>query len=86
MEDRSGDIDRYEQLRRRVLCGEPSGWQLGWGVLASRGVAGWLRVSHTIVPSPQRHPARETPVGLVGSQQVVGVLASMALACVEAGR
>jgi hypothetical protein len=80
-----GDVDRYEQLRRRALCGEPSGWQLGLGVLAARRVAGWLRVWHTTVPTPER-PSKETPAGLVGSDEMVAILASMALACVDRRR
>ena len=59
-------------------------------MLAGRGVAGWLRVFHATVPSLERSSAQKGPVGsvgssheAVGSDQVVGVLASMALACVE---
>jgi hypothetical protein len=91
IDGQAGDIDRYEQLRLRVLSGEPSGWRLGLGVLAGRGVAGWLRVFHTAVPAPERSSVHDGSVGSVhegpvGSDQVVGVLASMALACVEARR
>lgn len=86
MGDRNGDIDRYEQLRRRILDGEPSGWQLGWGVLAGRGVAAWLRVCHTIVLPPSAQPPAPSWSPLVDAGDVVGVLASMALACADAGR
>jgi len=81
-------VDRYEQLRHRVLCGEPSGWQLGLGVLAARGVAGWLRVWHTTTVPTLEPVVPTAPVGLVSSDEIemVGVLASMALACVTSGR
>ena len=80
-DDGGGDIDRYEQLRRRVLDGEPSGWRLGLGVLSGRGVAVWLRVWHTTtVAAPQHQPAVPAPIG---SDEVVGVLAAMALACLD---
>ena len=37
-----GDVERYEQLRARVLAGDAAGFRLGLGVLHHRGVAGWL--------------------------------------------
>lgn len=71
-------MERYEQLRRRALGGDAEGWRLGLGVLCHRGVAAWLRAWHTTVPTPAV-PAPAT-AGRVGSDELVGVLASMALA------
>jgi len=33
----------YEQLRAQVLAGHTDGWRLGWGVLATKGMAAWMR-------------------------------------------
>lgn len=33
----------YEQLRAQVLAGHTDGWRLGWGVLATKGLATWIR-------------------------------------------
>ncbi|MCZ7532667.1 MAG: hypothetical protein M5U23_04560 [Acidimicrobiia bacterium] len=86
VDHRTGDVDGYEQLRRCALDGEPSGWRLGFGVLAARGIAGWLRVWHTNVPIPRPLQPLAVPESGVGSEQLVGVLASMALACVDQRR
>ena len=76
------DVERYEQLRAQVLEGDPSGLRLGLALLEHRGVVAWTRAWQTTTPTPARSaiamPAAE-------SDQLVGVLASMALACV-AGR
>ncbi len=40
----AGDVERYEQLRRRTLAGDPAGWRLGLAELERRGVAGYLAV------------------------------------------
>jgi hypothetical protein len=71
-------VERYEQLRRRALDGEPEGWRLGLGVLRQRGVAAWLRAWRTTVPTPPAAPA--PTAGRAGSDELVAVLASMALA------
>ena len=74
-----GDVARYESLRHRALDGEPSGWRLGLAVLQHRGVAAWLRAGQALpAPSPTRPPA-DIPVD---GDELVGVLATMALACV----
>ena len=74
------DVERYEQLRRRALGGEAEGWRLGLGVLCHRGVAAWLRAWHSAVPTPAAHaPAA---ADRVGSDELVGVLASMAFAVI----
>jgi hypothetical protein len=78
-----GDLERYERLRACALGGEPDGGRLGLALLECRGVAAWARVWQQTAPSaaPAR-PALEPPAG---AGELVGVLASMALACV-AGR
>ena len=76
------DVERYEQLRAQALEGDPSGWRLGLAVLERRGVVAWTRAWQTTTPAPAR-PAIAMPAA--DSDQLVGVLASMALACV-AGR
>jgi hypothetical protein len=76
------DVARYEQLRARALGGDPGGWRLGLAVLERRGVVAWARAWRATVPAP----ARATPIEPVAvSDELVGALASMALACV-AGR
>jgi hypothetical protein len=74
------DIERYEQLRAQALEGDPSGWRLGLALLERRGVVAWTRAWQTTTPAPARS-AITTPVA--DSDQLVGVLASMALACVS---
>ena len=70
---------RYEQLRARALGGDPAGWRLGLAVLERRGVVAWARAWQAAAPAPARAPAVE-PVAV--SDELVGALASMALACV----
>jgi hypothetical protein len=81
-----GDVERYEQLRSRALDGEPSGFRLGLALLERRGVAAWARAWHATAPprEPQRPGASvvELPAD---SSELVGALASMALARVAAG-
>ena len=75
----AGDVARYEQLRARALGGDPAGWRLGLAVLERRGVVAWARAWQTAAPAPVRAAAAE-PVAV--SDELVGALASMALACV----
>jgi hypothetical protein len=78
-------VDGYEQLRVRALRGDADGWRLGLGVLQQRGVAAWLRV-RTVPkispPTPTRAVSR-----LAGGveAELVGLLASMALAVAARG-
>jgi hypothetical protein len=74
------DVERYEQLRAQALEGDPSGLRLGLALLERRGVVAWTRAWQTTT-SPAR-PALTTPAA--NNDQLVGVLASMALACVSA--
>jgi hypothetical protein len=85
--DGVADMERYEQLRRRALDGEPSGFRLGRALLERRGVAAWARAwggTAPAKPAPApRAPTALAPVGV--GDELVGALASMALARVAAG-
>lgn len=91
----AGDVERYEQLRRSTLAGDPAGWRLGLAELERRGVAGWLRVWRSTDPPTTRRMAHRIPKRTVlrsagaatgphdgAAEELVGVLAEMALACV----
>jgi hypothetical protein len=72
-----GDVERYEALRRRALAGEPSGWRLGLAVVQRQGVAAWIRLGQALPPPAPTH----IDDAHVGSDALVGVLTTMALAC-----
>jgi hypothetical protein len=38
-------------LRERVLAGRPDGWQLGYPVLASKGMVAWIGAQTTLAPA-----------------------------------
>jgi hypothetical protein len=88
-DDRVWDVQRYEQLRSHALDGEPSGFRLGLALLERRGLAAWARACADTAraePAQRLHQATATacapvPVG----DELVGALASMALARVAAG-
>ena len=74
----------YEQLRQVALAGHRDGWRHGLGVLAAKGVAGWMRACRTIAP-PSTSPAPALARGTVsvlapGARELVAVMAAMALA------
>jgi hypothetical protein len=82
----AGEVERYEQLRSRALDGEPSGFRLGLALLERRGVAAWAHAWRGTTPACEHHQ----PAGLVvelpaASGELVGALASLALARVAAG-
>jgi hypothetical protein len=82
----SGDVERYEQLRSHALVGEPSGFTLGLALLERRGMAAWAHAWRTTAPAraaraPEIQAVPTKPVG----DELVGALASMALARVAAG-
>jgi hypothetical protein len=85
----------YEQLRERVLCGEPDGWRLGHGVLATRGMAAWMGAWRALAPAPAPErsalftgsgscpaPGRASVAicSLPRASEIVGVLSEMTLA------
>ena len=91
IDDTSGDgsdvVDGYEQLRARALGGDADGWRLGLGVLQQRGVAAWLRVRQATVPtvSPPTPARAASPIAGGVDAELVGLLASMALAVAARG-
>jgi hypothetical protein len=65
-----------------ALGGQPDGWRLGLGVLQQRGVAAWLRLRQATVPTTSPPPPARAalPIGAAVEAELVGLLASMALA------
>jgi hypothetical protein len=87
-EDKGRLVERYEELRRRCLAGEPDGFRLGLAVLQRQGLAGWLRAWGDLAAPAERPtptPAM-APRTSVASDLVVAVLASMTLACATGAR
>jgi hypothetical protein len=74
-------VDRYEQLRRYALAGHADGHRLGLAVLVGRGVAAWMHAWDAL-PATSPPPPPPPPAG---ADQLVGVLAAMALAVVRGG-
>lgn len=75
--------DGYERLRAAVLGGQPDGFRLGHGVLATRGLVAWMRTASSLAvpaPSASSHPPAGEVVSLPGADQLVAVIAQMALA------
>lgn len=75
----------YERLRAAVLAGEPDGFRLGHGVLATRGVVAWIAaVSSLRAPAPSASERSDLPAGeivaLPNAQKLVAVFAQMTLA------
>jgi len=91
IDDTGGDgsdvVDGYEQLRRRALTGDTDGWRLGLAVLQQRGVAAWLRVRQASVAtvSPPTAARAGSPIAGNADAELVGLLASMALAVAAKG-
>jgi hypothetical protein len=81
-----GDVERYERLRAHALDGEPGGFRLGLALLERQGVAAWARAWRGTAPArepqPSAAPVAEPPAA---GRELVGALASMALARVAAG-
>ncbi len=82
----AGGVERYEQLRRRVLGGQPDGFRLGLAVLQRQGMAAWLRAWDDLgaVETPPKPQPPADAATAVASDEVVAVLASMTLACAGA--
>jgi hypothetical protein len=73
----------YEQLRQVALTGHGDGWRHGLGVLATKGVAGWMRACQTMAPpppAPSATSARALSALVPGARELVSVMAAMALA------
>jgi hypothetical protein len=68
-------------LRGHALAGAPGSSRLGLALLQDRGVSAWSRAWHSTAPAPA---VSAPPAALVGEQEIVRVLASMALACAAA--
>jgi len=77
---------QYEQLRQVALAGHAEGWRHGLGVLATRGMTGWMNACQTVAPPPQSSPTpapRARPSGDAfgpDAAELVTVMAAMALA------
>lgn len=82
-EDGDGGLaERYEQLRRRALEGAPDGFRLGLAVLQRQGMAAWIHAWKELADAfPPQRPDDDAHA----SDEVVAVLASMALAVAGAG-
>ncbi|MBV9198040.1 MAG: hypothetical protein JO168_28250 [Solirubrobacterales bacterium] len=77
-------MERYEQLRRQALGGEACGWRMGLALLERRGVVAWTRAWRDTAHHPGSRPAARV-VAMPAGDELVGALASMALARVAAG-
>lgn len=65
------------------MDGDPAGCRLGLGVLERGGVAAWMRAWGTTAPEAAQRPVLS---GIpAAGDELVGVLATMALACLGAG-
>jgi hypothetical protein len=81
----AADVERYEQLRAHALEGGPSGFRLGLALLERRGGAAWTRAwSSTAAGSPAATGPAAGVLPVAADGELVGALASMALACVAA--
>jgi hypothetical protein len=68
-----------------VLGAQPDGFRLGHGVLATRGLVAWMHTASSLaVPPPTASGSAHPPAGEVvsppGADQLVAVIAQMALA------
>jgi len=77
-----GDVERYEELRRSALSSSPSGWRLGLALLEGRGLLAWARAWRAAPQAPPSPPQRPALQAAGDAEEIVGALASMALACV----
>ncbi|HEY4991292.1 MAG TPA: hypothetical protein VII33_04335 [Nakamurella sp.] len=80
-------MERYEQLRRTALSGDPGGWRSGLAVLQHRGVAAWLGAWRAVPAAPAAtRPARRDSLPPNGSADgLVHALAGMALGALAGG-
>lgn len=66
-------------MRAHTLAADVSGWRLGLALFQGRGMATWLAACRDTTPPPSPPPKRPSPGGGAGDE-LVGVLAAMALA------
>ena len=78
-------LDRYEQLRLDALAGDGRGWRWGRAILERRGLAAWIASWTELAVAPLPRPPATPVVALTGTEQLVAVLAAMALACTTTG-
>jgi hypothetical protein len=75
---------QYERLRQVALAGHAEGWRYGLGVLATRGMTGWMDACRAVEPqAPQTVPTRSAAGSYVladSGSELVTVMAAMALA------
>jgi hypothetical protein len=81
------DVERYEQRRAQTLEGGPGGFRLGLALLERRGVAAWSRAWGATAPARPAAvgPAPTARAPVAADDELVGALASMALARMAAG-
>ena len=72
--------EHYEQLRGVALCEGAGRAGLGAALLASKGMAAWIRGWRACAPMA---PAPRPPARSGSPSEMVGLLAAMALACTE---
>ncbi|MGZ6564928.1 MAG: hypothetical protein ACXVH1_36230 [Solirubrobacteraceae bacterium] len=68
-------------MREGALVGASGSSRLGLALLQHRGVRAWTRAWHTATPTPINSGPVAAPVC---GQEIVGVLATIALACAAA--
>jgi hypothetical protein len=73
-------VVRYETLRTHALDGQASGGRLGLALFQGKGMAAWLRVCADIAPVALPGSSRPGPMEPGSCQELVDVLATMALA------
>lgn len=73
--------ERYEELRRRALTGEPDGFALGQVVLRRRGILAWIQASAELAATPATPTAGVAPAA---RGELVGVLAGITLCALGA--
>lgn len=75
---------QYEQLRQIALAGHAEGWRHGLGVLAARGMTGWMNACRTLAPQPAPPAPPTRGAGnhalAEGAGELVAIMAAMALA------
>ena len=76
------DIERYEQLRCYALGGGAQGQRSGLALLERRGLFAWSRAWQTTAPRASKRPVAQPPAA---GEEIVGVLAAMAFACLTSG-